>query len=78
MHMEHFRFYRSYCSRFHCKRWSILVKKSPKKPEASMAGDGLLTGRLGVHSMDDEVCPGLPRGGGCVKACQQGTGRIPW
>lgn len=43
-----------------------------------MAGDGLLTGRLGVHSMDDEVCPGLPRGGGCVKACQQGTGRIPW
>lgn len=43
-----------------------------------MAGDGLLTGRLGVHSMDDEVCMGLPRGGGCVKACQQGTGRIPW
>ena len=40
--------------------WS---KKSPKTSEAAMAGDGLLTGRLGVHSMDNEVCPGLPRGG---------------
>ena len=39
-----------------CSRWSIW---SPKTSEASMAGDGLLTGGLGVHSMDDEVWPGL-------------------